>query len=398
MQDCSKIQYVVQESFNKLKGYCEKEKFLGWDPYDGLNSPIIKHTPLKFCRLLRLAWIQFFKKSPINLRQLFGVPKGYNPKGLSLFLSAYCNLYKTDPKEDCLKTIKFLAEKLLELKTTGYSGDCWGYNFDWQSRLEFMPAKTPTVVATSFVGYSLLDAFDTIKEEKYLISAMSSCDFILHDLNKTQKENGFIFSYSPLDKMRVYNASLLGSRLLARAYSYSKKETFLESATASVTACAAAQREDGAWYFGEDRVQNWVDSFHTGYKLESISEYMKYTGDYSFKENLRKGADYLLENFFLKDGTPKYYDNKVYPIDIHCPAQLVTTVYRLGILNEKKNLVETVLAWTIYHMQDKEEGYFYYQLKKNKKIKIPFIRWAQAWMMYGMSFYLLQMHQNKTNG
>ena len=30
----------IDNSFNKLKTYCEKEQFKGWDPYDGLNSKI----------------------------------------------------------------------------------------------------------------------------------------------------------------------------------------------------------------------------------------------------------------------------------------------------------------------------------------------------------------------
>ena len=30
-----------------------------------------------------------------------------------------------------------------------------------------------------------------------------------------------------------------------------------------------------------------------------------------------KGLSYWLTNFFLEDGTPKYYDDKMYPIDIH---------------------------------------------------------------------------------
>jgi hypothetical protein len=375
--------------------YCEKERFMGWDPYDGLNSLLFQYSPLKFSKFLRLTWIQFFKKCPINLRPFFWVRKGYNPKGLSLFLSAYCNLYRVDKKPEYFKIIFFLADKLLQLKTNGYSGDCWGYNFDWQSRLEFMPKKTPTVVVTSFIAYSLMDAYDCTKEEKYLQSALSSCNFVINDLNRTKKKKGFIFSYSPLDKMRVYNASLLGSRMLARAYYYSQNDKFLESAKESVIACAASQRENGSWIFGEDEVQNWVDSFHTGFKLESMSEYQKYSSDRSFNENIKKGTAYYLKEFFLEDGTPKYYDNKTYPIDIHCPAQFVATLSRLNIFSENIQLIEKILVWTIKNMQNKERGYFYYQLNKYNSSKIPYIRWGQAWMLYGISFYLLENHKHE---
>ena len=138
-----------------------------------------------------------------------------------------------------------------------------------------------------------MDAYDCTKDEKYLQSALSSCNFVINDLNRTPKKKGFIFSYSPLDKMRVYNASLLGSKMLARAYSYNKNEKLLDLARESVIACVAAQKEDGSWLFGEDEVQNWVDSFHTGYKLESISEYQKYSGDNTYYESINKG-NYLL--------------------------------------------------------------------------------------------------------
>ena len=393
------VNHLVQDSFYKLKAYCENERFMGWDPYDGLDSLIFKYSPLKFSKFLRLAWIQAFKKNPINLRSIFFIRKGYNPKGFALFLSSYCNLYKIDPLEKYLEKICFLADKLIDLKTIGFSGDCWGYNFDWQSRLEFMPKNTPTIVVTSFVAYALMDAYDCTKKEKYLQSALSSCNFVINDLNRTQKEKGFIFSYSPLDEMRVYNASLLGSRMLARAYSYNLNEKLLELARESVITCVAAQREDGSWLFGEDKAQNWVDSFHTAYKLESISEYQKYSGDTTFNENIKKGTTYYLKKFFLKDGTPKYYNNEIYPIDIHCPAQFVASLSRLNIFSENIQLIEKVLVWTIKNMQNIKRGYFYYQLKKFKSSKIPYIRWGQAWMLYGMSFYLLEMDkEEKSNG
>ena len=75
-------------------------------------------------------------------------------------------------------------------------------------------------------------------------------------------------------------------------------------------------------------------------------------------------------------------------IDIHSPAQLILTLFRLGELKNNQKLVERVVNWTIYKMQS-PKGYFYYQKRKYLSSKIPYIRWAQAWMFYALSFYLL---------
>ncbi len=50
-------------------------------------------------------------------------------------------------------------------------------------------------------------------------------------------------------------------------------------------------------------------------------------------------------------------------------------------------LADKVLNWTIANMQDKK-GYFYYQKYRFYKIKIPYIRWSQAWMFYALTTYL----------
>ena len=114
----------LEDSFYQLKKYCESEAFKGWDPYDGLNSKIFKLLKMDKISFFRLAWIQFFKRSPINFREIMLVEKDYNPKGLGLFLTGYCNLYKVNPNEDYLEKIIFLADKLIELKSEGYSGAC----------------------------------------------------------------------------------------------------------------------------------------------------------------------------------------------------------------------------------------------------------------------------------
>ena len=379
------------QSFNKLKKYCEQEDFKGWDPYDGLNSTLYQNIFLKKNWYFRLAWIQFFKLNPINLRPYFLVAKDYNPKGLGLFLFSYCTLLEIEKddseKKKILKTIHFLADLLISKVSVNYSGACWGYNFDWQNRVFFQPANTPTIVPTSFIANAFFKSYEVTNKSKYLDVALSSLDFIIKDLNRTSNGKRFIFSYSPLDNSRVYNASLLGSRLLSKGYHFTKKEYYLDLAKNSISYVVDNQNPDGSWVYGEAPTQNWIDSFHTGYNLECLYEYSQNTNDNQFSNSFDLGFSYYLNNFFLKDGSPKYYNDSLYPIDIHSPAQFIVTLTKTKKLNENLLLADKVLNWTIKNMQDKE-GYFYYQSRKYYKNKISYMRWSNAWMFYAFSNYL----------
>ena len=383
---------AVISSFQKLKGYCEKEQYKGWDPYDGLNSRLFNALPfIRNNRFCRLAWIQFFKRSPVNFRRITGVKKDFNSKGLALFLSGYCNLYKQDEEQVYLDKIIFLASTLIELQNKNYSGSSWGYNFDWQARAFFQPKNMPTVVATSYVAESLFNAYDITTEKKFLNTGLSSIDFVLEDLNRTYDEKGFFcFSYSPIDQTQVFNASLLGARLLSRAYSYTKNDLFKNEAQKAVAFVCDRQQSNGAWVYGTLPFHQWIDNFHTGFDLECIYEYKKLTGDESFEMNLQKGIAFYLENFFTSEGASKYYHDKLYPVDIHAPAQLIVTLSKLGLFEKNASLARKVMQWSIENMQDKQ-GYFYYQRKKTFSSRIPYMRWAQAWMFYAMSFYLEEM-------
>jgi rhamnogalacturonyl hydrolase YesR len=384
------------QSFSSLKAYCEKKDYAGWDPYDGLNSTLFQAFPgIRKSRWCRLIWIQFFKKSPINFRRITGVPEEHNAKGLALFLTGYCNLFKVDPRSEYKESIYYLAEEILKIKSKGYSGACWGYNFDWQARAFFQPRMTPTVVATSFVADALLTAYDTTKENRWLEAAVSSAQFVLKDLNKTyDKKGNYAFSYSPLDNTQVFNASLLGGRLLSRVFAHTKEDLLREEARKVMQYACDHQRPDGAWAYGTLPFHQWVDNFHTGFNLECIHQYQKFTGDRTFQSSIEKGFQYYLENFFTANGIPKYYDNNTYPIDIHSPAQLVATLYKLERVDEYRELVEKVLTWTINHMQG-GKGYFFYQKGRFLGSRICYMRWAQAWMFYAFTYYFISLNDKE---
>lgn len=393
----------VIESFNMLRNYCEAEDYKGWDPYDGLNSKVFQYLPLlKKSAICRLVMIQGFKRCPVNLRRIFLVPKEHNAKGIGLFLQGYCNLYRSKveslmSKKEILWRIKYLADLLLEMRSDKifpnlYHGACWGYNFDWQARRLFLfPKYTPTVVATSFCATALFEAYEITGVERYKDIAMSAGEFVMNDLHRHSCKKGFLFSYSPLKgNDTVYNASLLGSRLLSYCYKYSGNEEYREAASQSVMACCNGQEKDGSWVYGLLPVQSWKDSFHTGYNLDGLAAYEELTGDTSFHENIEKGFKYYIEHFFEPDGCPKYYHDKKYPIDIHCPGQLFITIARMHKFAEHQELAEKVMDWTIRNMQDKK-GFFYYQLKPGMSSKISYMRWSNAFMFCAISYYLLHV-------
>ncbi len=329
---------IIETGFEKLKEYCEKQNFKGYDPYDGLNSKLFNSLPLiANNRLARLTWIQFFKRSPINLRSLAGVSKSYNAKALGLFLSGYCALYKNNPKQEYLEKINHFIKQIEDLRTHDWKEACWGYNFDWQSRLFFQPKYTPNVVVSTFVANGLLDAYEILNKEQLLSTARSTCNFILNDLNRTYNDIGdFCFSYTPTDKAVVYNASLLGSRLLARVYNYTGENLLISEAKKSVSFSCSAQKEDGSWSYGNMPFNQWVDNFHTGYNLECIADYMKFSEDDTYQQYVDKGFDYYINTFFTEQGIAKYYNNSVYPIDVHAPAQLAVTLIHLNKVHEYK--------------------------------------------------------------
>jgi rhamnogalacturonyl hydrolase YesR len=183
----------------------------------------------------------------------------------------------------------------------------------------------------------------------------------------------------------IFNASLLGSKLLAYCYKYTGNQAYLDLAKQSVIACCSEQKADGSWAYGLKSVTGWIDSFHTGYNLDGLIAYREISGDNTVDKIIEKGFEFYINNFFNADGSPKYYSTRQYPIDIHCPGQLLVTLSRLHKYGEYKIIANKVMQWTIANMQS-PQGYFYYQLKPGISSKISYMRWSNAFMFAAMTF------------
>ncbi len=370
---------VVEKIF-KLKYYIEKNEYKGWDPYDALTSPIIKGLCFN-TKYGRIAWTQFMRRAPLNFRKILFTPKGINPKAIGLFIAGYTELYKIFNDQAYIECINNLLDILEEYRSKGYNGNSWGYNFDWQSKAAFVPKYTPTIVNTSFIGHSLLDVYETLKIERALKLAIPIRDFITSNLNRKEENNTYCFSYTPLDKNYVHNANLLGASILFRLSQITNDISLKKTALSSLHYTLNYQHNDGSWFYAERKMQNWIDSFHTGFNLLAIRFFLKENNS-EILESYEKGIAFYANNFFLSDGTPKYYNDRTYPIDIHSP--LVGIIF-FSDEYRYKDLVKLIAEWTFQNLWSKNKGCFYFRKNKYYTIRIPYIRWSQAWGFYALA-------------
>lgn len=379
---------MIEEAFSRLDSYCRGINYQGWDVFDGLNSRLFASSFLAKSSLLRLGWIQFFKRSPINFRRIALVPHGYNAKGLGLFVSGLLALGRIDEAQK-------LLEKLMPLRCQGYAGTSWGYNFPWQARAFYVPVGKPNMVTTVFVANAFCDYYDNTGDSKALQIAADCCVFMVQHLIISENTDSICFGYIPDETAKVHNVNMLGAALLARVAAINGDTVLVEKSRKAMYYSIKALQQDFSWPYGELHHHQWIDNFHTGFNLVALHDWSKYTGDNTWKEELKKAYAYFLHTFWQENGCPKYYNNSLYPVDIHCSAQGIITYAKLEeTASCGSAMAEKIACWAIENMQDKQ-GYFYYQQTKWFTNKIPYIRWSQAWMFYALATLLAKKRRGE---
>jgi hypothetical protein len=378
---------IVVPYLNRLRAYVESADYAGYDPFDALNSPLVRFLTGKR-RWARMGAMQFLRRCPVNLRPILGIRKGHNPKAIGLFIWGYAKLHAVERVARYLERIAYLLDLLEQLKSSGYSGNCWGYNFDWQNKVMYVPKGTPTIVNSAFIGHALIDTHLLCGLDRALEAAVSIKDFIMRDLNRHREGDRFCFSYTPFDSNFVHNANLLGASLLIRLHRICGDKELEDAGLASLAYSLKHQRDDGAWNYAETEVQRWVDSFHTGFSLQALQYFISEGYGSHCQSQYESGLKYYTDHFFMPDGTPKFYDNKLFPIDIHSPCQAIVVLS--NPLAGCAGLAIVVLKWMLRHMYSRN-GYFYFRKGRLLTNKIPYMRWSQAWAFHALASYSLNM-------
>lgn len=371
----------LYESIGRLSDWLERNDYRGYDTFDGLNARFVR--PLTFeRRFLRTVLQQGARRFPLNLRPLLGVQKSHSTKAMGFLARGFMRLHESAGDQAWRDKAEFALQWLIDHQSKGYSGSCWGNHFDYQSRTFYLPKGMPTVVWTSLIGHAFLDGYDQFKKEQYLHIAVSACEHILRDLNRSPDGEGACISYIPAMNSQVHNANTLGGSLLGRTYSHTRNEEYRAVAQKAMQYTAQYRRPDGSWWYGEKANLHWVDNFHTAYVLDCFKYYAQGTGDDRFDQDMMSSYEYWKRTFFLSDGAPKYYNNKILPFDIQCCSQAIDTLVFFSDRDpEAVALAIKVARWTIKNMQDRS-GYFYYRRYSPWLVnKTPTLHWGQATML-----------------
>jgi hypothetical protein len=359
-----------------LESHAATHDWVGTDAYEGLNATRFV-GPLRRRARGRQVIVQAVKRSPLDLRRILGIPPTRNAAAVAWGVSAYARNGFLDEEESARKLERTVA-RLRSMRLESFREPCWGYPFDFQSRVFFYPSSAPNTIATAFAGMALIDAYERAGDEELLDLACGAARFFLHHVPQTRAERGAYFGYLVADRSPVHNANTHVCALLARLAALTGDDRMQRAAEDGLEFTLAGQRPDGSWPYGERDNLAWVDGFHTGYVLDAL----RVCADAGFGDDVaaawRRGLAYYREHLFLPDGTPKYYDHGTYPIDAQCVAQGIQT---LAIAAPHVAGCREA-AWKVFEFgvrrMRRPDGLFVFQRRRLWTNRLAHLRWVTA--------------------
>lgn len=394
---------LVLDAVRRLDHWLQDNGWAGYDPYDLPGMPILLAPETRTRRWLKRQASRMESCFPVVPRRLLRVPKAINAKAMGLFAEGYRQLFETTGHAPFLHRAQEALSWLEANPSPGYAGPCWGYPFDWQSRV-LIPRGTPSSVVTATVGRAFWGFYRMTGERRYLDTCLGICEFFLKDLHIDDLDDGRIcFSYTPVDRFHVHNANLFVADFLARIGRETGRSELLETGLRATAYALSEQNSDGSlFYWGRDQnPADRMDHYHSGFEIRCLHGIWKSTGDPDVRQALEAYYAFYKERLFDRSGIPKMTPTSLYPINIHSCAEAIlchSTLFR--DFPEARDYLERSIPWILDHMQH-PKGWFIYMIRRLKvglewKLAIPYIRWGQAWMLNAMAAFLEEFTEDET--
>jgi hypothetical protein len=350
-------------------------------------------------RILGIAWRQFFRLSPVDLRPLFGPQQvRADPQSLILFALAYVHLSRVDHDPQIVACRDRLLSEVLALRSSCKRGFAIRQNN--RLYMQAYEAKEDDVspLWTAWAGHLFLAADRYIRNAGYREHARQVASYFLEEHPREETPEGVYFYYDPSISDRIYNASAQISSFLVQ-FGRVADDTHAQDAGASgLRYVLAHQNADGSWFQGFEPRFRYTDNFHTAFVLQALASAEDHLDCPELSNALSRGLEYFTHRLFKKTSNglqPIHFDPRFLPRnstliqsvdlrDVAVSVLLFLDVARRGV--EFPNKATRLLMWALRRMKADRctfcpEATFFW------KNRIPYIEF-QAWMMYCLTRYL----------
>ena len=388
---------VIEASIRTFLVWLERNGTAGYDPYDLWSSRYGTRARRLYYRYGNVAapvvapLVLADRLVPSAAR--VGISKCRYATSHGHLILGFLDLYLGEfaASKDWLDRAKQLAEELDELKIRGYSGDCWGYPFDWENRRGLWPKNTPLITVTPYCFEALVALYEASAVAIYKERARSILQFTLADLNNTETSSGAVASsYSSLDRSLVINASAYRAFVLIRGGEMFDRFDAIELGNRLVDFVLESQQPDGSWpYALEKSGDDFVDHFHTCFVLKNLTKVFQLNSDNRIWRAIENGYAFYREKLFDKHSLPIPFavgGNRLLRYSMYDFAEAII----LGVLLRdlvpgafERSLQIAVETAKRFQLPD---GHFVTSIgRMGLRDKLAFIRWPQAQMFHAFA-------------
>jgi hypothetical protein len=292
------------------------------------------------------------------------------------------------------RAVHFL-EILQKTRCPGYDDYCWGYPFDWQTRIGTIAQGTPLITTLPYVyeAFSQVYAIDSDPRWLQIMQSIAHHAFTgYRDLKTAPGAASCAYTPAKDDKCGVINASAYRAFLLTKAGIELAEPRYLDVARRNLNYVLNSQNADGSWYYATDGERNFVDHFHTCFVLKNVVKIEQLTRWPQCRSAIERGIAYYVNRLFDANGLPMPFCKRprltVYRRELYDYAECINLAVLLyGRFPELDAILSKVVTDLMARWQ-KPDG----SLRSRELMigwdNVPMHRWAQSQVFRSVCFLL----------
>jgi hypothetical protein len=340
-------------------------------------------APMVFCEAFAPSARRFFWKP-----QRFPIADAHYAMGFA-FLA---ELGKEDQYYH--RAVHFL-EILQETRCRGYEDYCWGYPFDWETKMGTLREGTPLITTLPYAYEAFSEVYATDEDPKWLRIMRSIAEHALRsyrDLETSPGAASCAYTPAPDDPCGVINASAYRAFLLTKAGIELSEPPYLDIARRNLNFVIANQNTDGSWYYAADGKRDFVDHFHTCFVLKALAKIEALTGWHQCTNAIERGVQFYVANLFDTQHLPMPFSRAprltVYRRELYDYAECINLAALLYGRFPELDTILTSSTTDLLARWQKRDGSFRARQLLAGWDNTPMHRWAQSQAFRSLCFLL----------